>query len=82
MRYVWSYALLRMVTEKKRGFERPVAALGAIPTSSAMLRDHLGALSRSIKAVGICSVCSGECCERPHRICSECKRSGSHRSFW
>jgi hypothetical protein len=60
VRYVWSYALLRSVQQKKRGFERPIAALGAIPTSSNNLREHLAALSKSIKAVGICNVCSGD----------------------
>jgi hypothetical protein len=88
VRYVWSYALLRMVQQKKRGFERPVAALGAIPTSSNMLREHLGALSKSIKAVGICSVCSGEGklrCTNCHGkketkvVCKDCGGSGKKK---
>jgi hypothetical protein len=88
VRYVWSYALLRMVQQKKRGFERPVAALGAIPTSSPMLREHLAALSKSIKAVGICNVCGGEGklrCTNCHGkketkiVCKDCGGTGKKK---
>jgi hypothetical protein len=88
VRYVWSYALLRMVQQKKRGFERPVAALGAIPTTSPMLRDHLAALSKSIKAVAICNVCIGEGklrCTNCHGkketkiVCKDCGGTGKKK---
>jgi hypothetical protein len=88
VRYVWSYALLRMVQQKKRGFERPVAALGAIPTSSPMLREHLAALSKSIRAVGICNVCGGDGklrCTNCHGkketkiVCKDCGGTGKKK---
>ncbi|HLY72877.1 MAG TPA: hypothetical protein VKU80_02065, partial [Planctomycetota bacterium] len=60
VRYVWTYALLRLVQQKQRGFDRAVAALGAIPASAPALREHLAALAKSIKAVAICNICGGE----------------------
>jgi len=60
VRYVWTYALLRLVQQKQRGFDRAVAALGAIPASTPALREHLAALAKSIKAVATCNICGGE----------------------
>ena len=60
VRFVWSTALIRLAQQKKRGYDRAIAALGAIPASDATLRDHVAALSRSVKAVAICNVCGGE----------------------
>jgi hypothetical protein len=85
VRYVWSYALLRLVTAKKRGFERPVDALGKISTSDAGFREHLAALGKSIKAAGSCGTCLGEGkvrCVNCHGkkqiiiVCAKCKGKG------
>jgi hypothetical protein len=85
VRYVWSYALLRTVQAKKRGFERPVSALATITLSDPSGRDHLAALSKSISAVAICNVCAGEGrsrCTNCHGqketkiVCAKCKGKG------
>jgi hypothetical protein len=55
VRYVWSYALLRLVQAKKRGFERPAGAFETVKVAP----DHIAALVKSIKAVAICNVCTG-----------------------
>jgi hypothetical protein len=60
VRFVWATALIRLAQQKKRGYERGIAALGAIPASDAAVRDHFAALARSVKAVAICGVCGGE----------------------
>lgn len=59
-RFVWSYALLRTVQAKKRGFERPAAAFNTVQATSAALREHVAAMVKSIKAAGVCSTCAGE----------------------
>jgi hypothetical protein len=85
VRFVWSYALLRLVTAKKRGFERPVDALAKISTSDAAFRDHVAALGKSIKAAGSCGTCLGEGkvrCTNCHGkktiivVCVKCKGKG------
>jgi DnaJ-class molecular chaperone len=85
VRYVWAYALLRLVQQRKRGFDRPVSALGTIQTSDASGREHLAALMKSIKAVGVCNVCLGEGklrCTNCHGqketkfLCARCKGKG------
>lgn len=85
VRFVWSYALLRLVQEKKRGFDRPVSALGTIQTSDAPFREHAAALARSIKAVAVCGVCMGQGklrCTNCHGqketrfLCARCKGKG------
>jgi hypothetical protein len=60
VRFVWSYALLRLVQAKKRNFERPVAALQTISVSDGATKDHLNALVKSIKAVAVCNACQGQ----------------------
>jgi hypothetical protein len=60
VRYVWAYALTCLAQAKKKGFERPVSALGAISAAAAAVKDHLAALARSIKASAICPNCLGE----------------------
>jgi hypothetical protein len=60
VRFVWSYALLRLVQKKERGFERPVAALQTVKSPEAAVNDHAAALARSIKAVASCSSCGGQ----------------------
>lgn len=85
VRYVWSYALLRLVQAKKHGFERPTAGLDSIKGGSAAVQEHLAALSKSIKAVAICNVCAGAGklrCTNCHGkketkiICQKCKGKG------
>lgn len=85
VRFVWSYALLRLVQEKKRGFDRPVSALGTIQAADAPLREHAAALARSIKAVAVCGVCLGQGklrCTNCHGqketrfLCARCKGKG------
>jgi hypothetical protein len=86
VRYVWSYALLRLAQAKKRGFDRPVQALQSIKSGAAGFLDHCGALVKSIKAVAVCSTCSGEgklrCtnCHGKKEIrfnCEKCKGKGT-----
>ncbi len=60
VRFVWSTALIRLAQQKKRGYERSIASLGAIQVSDAVVRDHFAALAKSVKAVAICGVCGGE----------------------
>lgn len=60
VRFVWSYAMLRLVQAKKRNFERPVSALQTIAISDGPTRDHIAALVKSIKAVAVCNACQGQ----------------------
>jgi len=59
VRFVWSYALLRLVQAKQRGFERPVAALQTVAVADGATKEHIGALIKSIKAAGVCNTCGG-----------------------
>ena len=59
VRFVWSYALLRHVQAKKRGFERPVAALQTVNVLDGAGKEHIGALIKSIKAAAVCNTCQG-----------------------
>src|SRR6185295_15040081 len=60
VRFVWSYALLRLVQTKKKNFERPVAALQTISLSDGASKDHITALIKSIKTAAICNNCQGQ----------------------
>jgi hypothetical protein len=60
VRFVWSYAMLRLVQTKKRNFERPVSALQTISLSDGPTKEHINALVKSIKAVAICNACQGQ----------------------
>jgi len=60
VRFVWSYALLRLVQAKKKNFERPVAALQTIALSDGPSKDHIAALIKSIKTAAICNNCQGQ----------------------
>jgi hypothetical protein len=60
VRFVWSYALLRLVQAKKKNFERPVAALQTIMISDGPTKEHINALVKSIKAVALCNACQGQ----------------------
>ncbi len=85
VRFVWSYALLRLVQARKRGFERPASALGTVKISWPGVQDHVAALEKSIKAVAVCNTCGGEGrlrCTNCHGkketrfICQKCKGKG------
>src|SRR5204862_4687185 len=85
VRFVWSYALLRLVQARKRGFDRPISAYDTIKSSAPGLQDHLAALSKSIRAVAVCNVCGGDGrlrCTNCHGkketkfICQKCKGKG------
>jgi len=85
VRFVWSYALLRLVQAKKRGFDRPVSAYETVKISLTGGPDHIAALEKSIKAVAVCNVCGGEGkfrCTNCHGkketkiYCERCKGSG------
>jgi hypothetical protein len=85
VRFVWSYALLRLAQAKKRGFDRPVQALQSIKAGPAIFLEHVGALVKSIKAVAVCGTCAGEArlrcvnCHGKKEIrfnCEKCKGKG------
>ena len=59
VRFVWSYALLRLVQTKQRGFERPVSALQTVAVTDGPTKEHIAALIRSIKDAGVCNTCGG-----------------------
>ena len=85
VRFVWSYALLRLAQAKKRGFERAIDALRSIKAGPPVFLDHVAALMKSVKAVAVCSTCSGEAklrcvnCHGKKEIrfnCEKCKGKG------
>jgi hypothetical protein len=89
VRFVWSYALLRLVQAKKHGYDRPISAYETVKISVAGGADHLAALEKSIKAVAVCNVCGGEGrfrCTNCHGkketkyYCQRCKGKGSTTS--
>jgi len=59
VRYVWSYALLRLVQARKRGFERPIGALETVRLGGAAAQEHVATLVKSIRAVASCNSCLG-----------------------
>jgi hypothetical protein len=85
VRYVWSYALLRLIVAKSRGFDRPAGALETVRAAEPSVQDHVGALVRSIRAVAVCNTCAGEAklrCTNCHGkkeikiVCAACKGKG------
>lgn len=85
VRFVWSYALLRLVQARKHGYERPVAALQTISVGDGALREHIAALIKSIKAVAVCNACQGQVrlrctnCQGKKELrwdCAKCKGTG------
>jgi hypothetical protein len=83
VRYVWSYALLRLVQAKKKNFERPISAFETVKAAGA--QDHLAAMVKSIRAVATCNACSGAVklrCTNCHGkketrfVCAKCKGKG------
>jgi len=85
VRFVWSYALLRLVQDRKRGYERPIAALATINVTDGPVKEHLAALGKSIKAVAVCNVCQGQAklrCTNCHGkketkfLCKKCNGKG------
>ena len=59
VRFVWSYALLRLVQIKHKNFERPISALQTISVADGAVKEHINALVKSIKSVAICNTCQG-----------------------
>lgn len=85
VRFVWSYALLRLVQAKKHGFERPVAALMTVNCADGASKEHIAALVKSIRAVAVCNACEGQVrlrCTNCHGKketrwdCAKCKGTG------
>jgi hypothetical protein len=85
VRFVWSFALLRLVQAKKRGYDRPVSAYETVKISTAGGPDHLAAIEKSIKSAAVCNVCAGEGrfrCTNCHGkketkyYCQRCKGTG------
>lgn len=85
VRFVWSYALLRLVQAHKKGFERPISAFETVKLTAPGVQDHLAALAKSIRAVASCNVCLGAGklrCTNCHGkketkfICQRCKGKG------
>jgi len=85
VRFVWSYALLRLVQAKRRGFSRPVSAYETVRPPDAAGQEHLAALMKSIRAVAVCAVCAGDGklrCTNCHGkkeikyVCDKCKGKG------
>ncbi len=84
VRYVWSYALLRLVQMKKRGFERPAGAYETVK-GAGPVQEHVAALVKSIRTAGVCTPCAGEGklrCTNCHGkkeirfVCGRCKGKG------
>jgi hypothetical protein len=87
VRYVWSYALTCTAQAKKKGFDRASNAYGSIQTLSAIIKDHLAAMQKSIKAAAVCPNCLGEGklrCTNCHGIkevrypCEKCHGKGKY----
>lgn len=89
VRFVWSYALLRLVHAKKREWDRPTRVMKAIRTPDPRFGAHLAALAKSIEAVASCNVCLGvgrlrctNCHGQQETIipCGRCKGTGYLKS--
>jgi hypothetical protein len=85
VRFVWSYALLRLVQAKRRGWDRPASAFATVNCADAAGRDHVSAMIRSIKTAASCNQCLGAGklrCTNCHGKteqrwdCEKCKGSG------
>ncbi len=59
VRLVWSWALLQMALQKKKGFDRAVSALNGMK-GGAEERAHAVAIGKSIQAATPCSMCGGD----------------------
>lgn len=88
VRFVWAYALTCTAQAKKKGFDRPVAALNTISATTTAVKDHLAAMSKSIKAAAVCSTCQGEGklrCTNCHGVkevrypCAKCGGKGKYQ---
>jgi hypothetical protein len=60
VRFVWSVALLQLVLERKKGYDRPVGAFAGLRAPEAAVNDHVAALVKSIRAVTPCPMCAGD----------------------
>ncbi len=56
LRYVWAYALTCLAHQKHKGFERAVSAYNSVPAA----KDHMTAMSKSVKTAAVCANCLGE----------------------
>lgn len=86
VRFLWSYALLRMAQHRKKGYDRPAKAFDAVAPPDPAAKDHMAALAKSVRNVGVCSTCSGEgkirCngCQGKKEVrfdCAKCKGVGA-----
>jgi hypothetical protein len=87
VRFVWAYALTCTAQAKKKGFDRPIAALNAIAVVTAAVKEHLAAMAKSIKAAAVCPNCLGEGklrCTNCHGVkevrfpCAKCGGKGKY----
>ena len=60
LRLVRSWALLKWAVEKKRGFDRALAALEEIKAPEGPLREQVAALVKSLRAALPCLLCEGK----------------------
>jgi hypothetical protein len=60
VRFVWAYALTCSAQAKKKFFDRAAKAFDASPVPPGPVKEHLAAMSKSIKAVAVCNSCTGE----------------------
>jgi hypothetical protein len=58
VRLSWSWALLQLAIQKRKGFDRVIAALKGLKGDAAA-QDHAGALAKSVQAATPCSMCEG-----------------------
>ncbi len=86
VRFLWSFALLRMAQARKKGYDRPAKAFEAVAPPEPAAKDHVAALAKSVRNVGVCSTCSGEgkirCngCQGKKEVridCARCKGVGA-----
>ena len=60
VRFVWAYALTCSAQAKKKFFDKAAKAFDTNPVPPGAVKEHLAAMSKSIKAVAVCNTCAGE----------------------
>ncbi|HZE98416.1 MAG TPA: hypothetical protein VE981_15395, partial [Planctomycetota bacterium] len=87
VRYVWSYALTCIAYAKKKGFDKASSGFLSIAVVNAAIKEHLAAMSKSIKAAAVCANCLGQGklrCTNCHGIkevrfaCAKCNGKGKY----
>jgi hypothetical protein len=58
VRLTWSWSLLQLAIQKKKGFDRAVSAFNGLKGDAAA-QSHAAALAKSIQAATPCSMCEG-----------------------